>query len=202
MLIKKIILIIICSTFFIFSSNSSNNKLFAANNPGTFIMNMTLNAIKNLTNSSVSSEEKEEKFGELFDNNFDIPSISRFVLGKYWKSASLDQKKEFIKTFRNYIVKTYSTRFNDYSGQNLKLVKFENESNPKLFLVYTVLETPDAPLIKINWRVGKKKDKFVILDIVIEGISLAVTQRSEFVSVIEQNNGKIDSLISLLKEKI
>lgn len=202
MLIKKLILIIICSTFFIFSSNSSNNKLFAANDPGTFIMNMTLNAIKNLTNSSVSSEEKEEKFGELFDNNFDIPSISRFVLGKYWKSASLDQKKEFIKTFRNYIVKTYSTRFNDYSGQNLKLVKFENESNPKLFLVYTVLETPDAPLIKINWRVGKKKDKFVILDIVIEGISLAVTQRSEFVSVIEQNNGKIDSLISLLKEKI
>ncbi len=202
MLIKKLILIIVCSTFFIFSSNSSNNKLFAANDPGTFIMNMTLNAIKNLTNSSVSSEEKEEKFGELFDNNFDIPSISRFVLGKYWKSASLDQKKEFIKTFRNYIVKTYSTRFNDYSGQNLKLVKFENESNPKLFLVYTVLETPDAPLIKINWRVGKKKDKFVILDIVIEGISLAVTQRSEFVSVIEQNNGKIDSLISLLKEKI
>ena len=202
MLIKILILIIVCSTFFIFSSNSSNNKLFAANDPGTFIMNMTLNAIKNLTNSSVSSEEKEEKFGELFDNNFDIPSISRFVLGKYWKSASLDQKKEFIKTFRNYIVKTYSTRFNDYSGQNLKLVKFENESNPKLFLVYTVLETPDAPLIKINWRVGKKKDKFVILDIVIEGISLAVTQRSEFVSVIEQNNGKIDSLISLLKEKI
>ena len=83
MLIKKLILIIVCSTFFIFSSNSSNNKLFAANDPGTFIMNMTLNAIKNLTNSSVSSEEKEEKFGELFDNNFDIPSISRFVLGKY-----------------------------------------------------------------------------------------------------------------------
>ena len=202
MLVKKFILIIFCSTLFIFSNNFSNNKLFSADDPGVFIMDITQNAIRNLASSDLSQNEKEKKFGKLFDNNFDIPSISRFVLGKYWKQASLDQKKKFIKTFRDYVVKTYSSRFNEYAGENVKFVKFENESNPKIFLVYTVLERTDAPLIKINWRVGKKKDKFVILDIVIEGISLAVTQRSEFVSVIEQNNGEVDSLISLLKEKI
>ena len=81
------------------------------------------------------------------------------------------------------------------------MVDFENEKNPKIFLVHTILERQDAPLIKVDWRIGKKKDKFVILDIIIEGISLAVTQRSEFVSVIDQNGGSVDKLISLLKEK-
>ena len=84
-------------------------------------------------------------------------SSDLFVLGKYWKQASLDQKKKFIKAFRNYIVKTYSSRFNEYSGEQLKLIDFENESNPKIFLVHTILERQDAPVIKVDWRIGKKK---------------------------------------------
>ena len=74
-------------------------------------------------------------------------------------------------------------------------------SNPKLFIVHTALNREDGAPIKVDWRVGKKKDRFVILDIIIEGISLAITQRSEFVSVIDQNEGNIDQLISMLKEK-
>ena len=164
-------------------------------------MEITETAINTLTDKSIDQRKKEVQFGKLFDKNFDIPSISRFVLGKYWKQASLDQKKNFIKAFRNYIVKTYSSRFNEYSGETLQLVNFENESNPKIFLVHTVLEREDAPMIKVDWRIGKKKDNYVILDIIIEGISLAITQRSEFVSVIDQNEGNIDQLISILKEK-
>ena len=164
-------------------------------------MEITESAINTLTDKSVNQSIKEVQFGKLFDKNFDVPSISRFVLGKYWKQASLDQKKNFIKAFRNYVVKTYSSRFNEYSGEQLKLVGFKNESNPKIFLVHTILERQDAPVIKVDWRIGKKKDRFVILDIIIEGISLAITQRSEFVSVIDQNEGDIDQLISILKEK-
>ena len=196
-------LLIFVSFILLLSPNiyKSNYYISAADNPGAYVVEMTKSAIDTLTNQSISQKEKEDKFGELFDKNFDVPSISRFVLGKYWKTASLDQKKNFIKAFRNYVVKTYSTRFSEYSGEQLKLVNYENESNPKIFLVHTVLERQDAPLIKVDWRIGKKKDKFVILDIIIEGISLAVTQRSEFVSVIDQNEGNIDKLINLLKEK-
>jgi len=164
-------------------------------------MDMTTNAINTLTNQSTSQSEKEIQFGKLFDKNFDVSSISRFVLGKYWKQASLDQKKNFIKAFRNYVVKTYSSRFNEYSGEQLKLINFENESNPKIFIVPTAPEREDAPPKKVDWRIRKKKNNFVILDIIIEGISLAVTQRSEFVSVIELNEGSIDRLISILNEK-
>ena len=197
---KKVVLIIFL-IFFLISPKQQFNYILAESDPGSYVMEMTTNAINTLTNKSISQNEKESQFGKLFDKNFDIPSISRFVLGKYWKQASLDQKKKFIKAFRNYVVKTYSSRFNEYSGEKLKLVNYENEKNPKIFLVHTILERQDAPVIKVDWRIGKKKDRFVILDIIIEGISLAITQRSEFVSVIDQNEGSIDQLISLLKER-
>ena len=197
---KKVVLIIFF-IFFLISPKQQFNNVLAENDPGSYIMEMTKAAIDTLTDSSINQTEKENKFGELFDKNFDVPSISRFVLGKYWKQASLDQKKKFIKAFRDYVVKTYSSRFGVYSGEQLKLINYENEKNPKIFLVHTGLERQDAPIIKVDWRIGKKKDSFVILDIIIEGISLAVTQRSEFVSVIDQNEGNIDQLISLLKEK-
>ena len=197
---KKVILIIFL-IFFLISPKQQFNYILAESDPGSYVMEMTTTAINTLTDKSISQNEKESQFGKLFDKNFDVPSISRFVLGKYWKQASLDQKKKFIKAFRNYVVKTYSSRFNEYSGEKLKLVNYENEKNPKIFLVHTILERQDAPVIKVDWRIGKKKDRFVILDIIIEGISLAITQRSEFVSVIDQNEGSIDQLISLLKER-
>ena len=202
MYFKRLLLTIFLTFFFLFSPKQQQfNNILAANDPGSYVMEITETAINTLTNKSVDQNKKEAQFGKLFDKNFDVPSISRFVLGKYWKQASLDQKKNFIKAFRNYIVKTYSSRFNEYSGEQLKLIDFENESNPKIFLVHTILERQDAPVIKVDWRIGKKKDRFVILDIIIEGISLAITQRSEFVSVIDQNEGNIDQLISILKEK-
>ena len=202
MFLKRLVLVIFFSFFFISSpTKQSFNYVLAVDDPGSYVMEMTTEAINTLTDNSTSQNEKESQFGKLFDKNFDVPSISRFVLGKYWKQASLDQKKKFIKAFRNYVVKTYSSRFNEYSGEQLTLLNFENESNPKIFVVHTGLEIEDASMIMIDWRIGKKKDRFVILDIIIEGISLAVTQRSEFVSVIDQNEGSIDKLISLLKEK-
>ena len=202
MYFKKILLTIFLTFFFLFSpKQQSFNNILAANDPGSYVMEITETAINTLTDKSVNQSTKEVQFGKLFDKNFDVSSISRFVLGKYWKQASLDQKKNFIKAFRNYIVKTYSSRFNEYSGEKLKLIDFENQSNPKIFLVHTILEREDEPVIKVDWRIGKKKDRFVILDIIIEGISLAITQRSEFVSVIDQNEGNIDQLISILKEK-
>ena len=197
---KKLLLTIFLTFFFLFSpKQQSFNNILAANDPGSYIIEITETAINTLTDKSIDQSKKEVQFGKLFDKNFDIPSMSRFVLGKYWKQASLDQKKNFIKAFRNYIVKTYSSRFNEYSGEKLKLIDFENQSNPKIFLVHTILEREDEPVIKVDWRIGKKKNRFVILDIIIEGISLAINQRSEFVSVIDQNEGSIDELISLLK---
>ena len=201
MKLNRFFLILVVTFSFFFQKNNQSYIAYSIEDPGKYVLSITEKAINTLTDKSITQEEKEKKFGQLFDQSFDVPSISRFVLGKYWKSSTIDQKKTFIQTFRNYIVKTYSTRFNEYSGEKLALINYENESNPKLFIVHTALKREDAPPIKVDWRVGLKKDRYVILDIIIEGISLAVTQRAEFVSVIEQNNGNVDNLIKLLKEK-
>ena len=194
-------LFVILSFSFFLQKNNESFLVYAIGDPGSYVISTTEKAIKTLTDESIDPQEKEARFGKLFDENFDVPSISRFVLGKYWKSATTTQKKEFIVTFRNYIVKTYSSRFSEYTGEKLTLINSENQSNPKLFIVHTALNREDAPPIKVDWRVGLKKDRYVILDIIIEGISLAITQRSEFVSVIDQNDGNVDNLIKLLKEK-
>ena len=160
MCFKRLFLIIFVTFFFLFfPKQQSLNYVMAASGPGAYVIEITKNAITTLTDESIDQKKKETKFGELFDKNFDIPSISRFVLGKYWKQASLDQKKNFIKAFRNYIVKTYSSRFNEYSGEQLTLINFENESNPKIFIVHTALKREDAPPIIVDWRIGKKKRK-------------------------------------------
>ena len=199
---KSFFLFLILTFSFFIHKNTGYFLVHAIDkNPGQYVISTTEKAINALTDNSISQDEKEKRFGKLFDENFDIPSISRFVLGKYWKSSTKIQKKEFIVTFRNYIVKTYSSRFNEYTGEKLTLIDYENESNPKLFIVHTALNRPDDLPILIDWRVGLKKDRYIILDIIIEGISLAVTQRSEFVSVIDQNDGNVDNLIKLLKEK-
>ena len=91
----------------------------AGSDPGAYVIEITKQAIDTLTDQSITSKEKEIHFGELFDKNFDVPSIARFVLGKYWKKISTDKKKEFIKAFRDYVVKTYSTKFDEYSGEKL-----------------------------------------------------------------------------------
>lgn len=201
MKLNRFFLILVVTFSFFFQKNNQSYIAYSIEDPGKYVLSITEKAINTLTDKSITQEEKEKKFGQLFDQSFDVPSISRFVLGKYWKSSTIDQKKTFIQTFRNYIVKTYSTRFNEYSGEKLALINYENESNPKLFIVHTALKREDAPPIKVDWRVGLKKDRYIILDIIIEGISLAVTQRSEFVSVIDQNDGNVDNLIKLLKEK-
>ena len=198
---KSFFLFLILTCSFFLQKNTGYFLVHAINNPGQYIISTTEKAINALTDNSITQNEKEKRFGKLFDENFDVPSISRFVLGKYWKSATTNQKKVFFVTFRNYMVKTYSSRFNEYSGEKLSLLNYENEPNPKLFVVHTALNRQNDPPIKVDWRVGLKKDRYVILDIIIEGISLAVTQRSEFISVIDHNDGNLDNLIKLLKEK-
>ena len=205
MCFKRLFLIIFATFFFLFlPKQQSLNYIMAASDPGAYVMEITEKTIQKIEDIIALGEDEEEddkNEKKAKNKKFDIPSISRFVLCKYWKQASLDQKKNFIKAFRNYVVKTYSSRFNEYSGEQLTLINFENESNPKIFIVLTALKRKDAPPIIVDWRIGKKKENFVILDIIIEGISLAITQRSEFVSVIDQNEGNIDQLISILKEK-
>ncbi|PHQ69319.1 MAG: toluene tolerance protein [Sneathiella sp.] len=156
-------------------------------------------AVKILSDKSLSEEQKEQKFDQFLDADFDMPRIARFVLGRSWRGATKAQKTEFRAVFRNYMVSSYAQKIGTYSGENIKIIDSKS-INDKESLVYTLIERPQGPPIKLDWRVRTNDGKQKIVDVIIEGVSMALTQRSEFASVVN-NRGGVDGLISELKEK-
>jgi phospholipid transport system substrate-binding protein len=172
----------------------------AADDAAGFIDDLGKRAIQVLT-SSEADADREQQFRALFDEGFDVPTISRFVLGPYWRSASDPQKDEFQKLFEAYIVHAYAVRFKDYSGQQMKILAARPEGDAA-FLVQSQIAGPSGgPPIKVDWRVGKSEHGFKITDVIVEGISMAVTERQEFASVIQRGGGQLEALLKVLRER-
>jgi phospholipid transport system substrate-binding protein len=136
----------------------------------------------------------------LFQANFDGPGIARFVLGRYWRSASQDEQQEFLRLFEDYVVFVYGTRFSSLSGETLKIRGSRAEESGVVVSTDIISPGGEAP-IKIDWRLVTDNGVFKINDVVIEGISMMVTQRSEFASVIQRHGGQVSGLLSLMREK-
>jgi phospholipid transport system substrate-binding protein len=172
----------------------------AADDPAGFIADLGKRAIDVLT-SKQSPEAREAEFRKLFDEGFDVPAIAQFVLGPYGRSASEQQRSEFAKLFESYVVHAYTVRFSEYSGQQFKVLGSRAEGE-KTTAVSSQIGMPNgAPPVKVDWRVAKVDGGFKITDVIVEGVSMAVTQRQEFSSVIQRNGGQIDALLKLLREK-
>ncbi|TNE36322.1 MAG: ABC transporter substrate-binding protein [Alphaproteobacteria bacterium] len=165
------------------------------------IKNLGNEAVKTLADTSLNEKQKAQKFEELLDKGFDMRLVGQFVLGRYWREASDSQKTEFQKVFRDYMVSSYSDKIGSYSGEDLK-IKEAKSLNDRESLVYALIERPNGPPIKLDWRVRKTKSgEEKVIDVIVEGISMAQTQRSEFASVIGQPGVGIDGLIKKLKEQ-
>jgi len=173
----------------------------AANDPTGFIADLGARAINVLTSTS-SETERERQFRGLFEEGFDVNEISRFVLGPYWRTASEPQRAEFIKLFENYVVHAYTVRFNSYAGQQLKVGSARPEGdNGALVQSEIALPNSNQPPVKVDWRLIGRNGAYKISDVSVDGISMAVTQRSEFASVIQHNGGQVQGLITMLREK-
>jgi phospholipid transport system substrate-binding protein len=172
----------------------------AADEPAGFIADLGQRTIKVLS-SRLSEKEREAQFRAIFDEGFDVPAISRFVLGPYWRTASEAQRQDFVTLFEAYVVHAYAVRFNEYAGQQLQVVAARAEGDDSSLVQSRIAQPSGAPPLKVDWRVGKTAKGYKINDVVVEGVSMAVTQRQEFASVIQRNGGQIDALLKLLREK-
>ncbi|HEX3499178.1 MAG TPA: ABC transporter substrate-binding protein [Stellaceae bacterium] len=173
----------------------------AANDPAGFIADLGSKAINVLT-STASEAERERQFRVLFERSFDLPSIARFVLGPYWRTASEAQRQEFIKLFETYVIHAYTVRFNAYAGQRLKVLSSRPEGDNGAFVQSEIaLPNSSQPPVKVDWRVNKTGDGYKITDVTVEGVSMALTERQEFASVIQRGGGQVDALLKLLREK-
>jgi phospholipid transport system substrate-binding protein len=172
----------------------------AAEDSAGFIADLGQRTVKVLA-SKLSEREREAQFRVIFDEGFDVPAISRFVLGQYWRTATDAQRQDFVALFEAYVVHAYAVRFNEYAGQQLQVIAARPEGDASSLVQSRIAQPNGAPPLKVDWRVGKTPNGYKINDVVVEGVSMAVTQRQEFASVIQRNGGQIDALLKLLREK-
>jgi phospholipid transport system substrate-binding protein len=145
---------------------------------------------------------REARFRELFHEDFDAPGIARFVLGRYWRTASQEEQKEFVRLFENYVAFVYTVRLSDFGrGQTFKIRG--SRSDGEGVIVSTDVTNPGSPQpLRIDWRlVTADSGTYKINDVIVEGVSMTATQRSEFASIVQRNGGQVGSLISMMREK-
>jgi phospholipid transport system substrate-binding protein len=171
----------------------------AASDPAGFISDLGERAINVLT-STKSEPERETAFRKLFDEGFDVPGIARFVLGPYWRTATDAQRDEFTKLFEAYIIHAYVVRFSAYSGQQLKVTGSRPEGDNAL-VNSQITGINNSPPVKVDWRVAKLDTGYKITDVIVEGVSMAVTERQEFASVIQRGGGQLEALLKALRER-
>ena len=196
MLVKKInkLFILIISILFF------NTELLASSKE--FISKLTTDA-SNVLASSDSKDQKMLKLKNLAEENVDINGIGMYTLGKYRKSLSENQVNEYKSLFREYFLKSFSSRLSEYTDPKINVLS-EEVINKKYTIVFSILEANEKrPEIKIDWRVYTiNPEQLLVRDLIIEGLSLARTQREEFNSVIQNGDGNIEILFQNLREFI
>jgi phospholipid transport system substrate-binding protein len=171
-----------------------------SNDPAVFVREFSAQAIGVLADHSLSGEHRRQAFRELLTAGFDVKAISRFVLGRYWRKATEAERAEFTGLFEDLIVATYSKKFLDYSGQTLK-VEAIREENQKTASVASRIRRRGGEPIRIDWRLLRRGGSWRIVDVVVEGMSMVLSQRSEYAAVIKGDGGKIEGLLVKLREK-
>ncbi len=155
-------------------------------------------AIAALTVKKVPREERVKRFRVLLHEHFAVKTIWRWVMGRYWRKATDGERTEFLKLFENLLISIYVDRFANYAGVTLTVTKTATKGDVDI-IVYTKILRPDgSPLVRVDWRVRKRK----VIDVMVEGVSLGQTQRSEVASVIRKNGGKIQSLLDEMRKKV
>ena len=195
MLLKKAIKVLLISFIGLFLTFNS----FALE-PKDFVQQTVDNAAKAL-DQSLSKDLKITKLKTIAIKTVDIKGIGFYSLGKYRKTISEEKKIEYMEIFTKYFLKTFSSRLAQYSDPKI-VVKSQKKLNDKYTMVSSVLiATDDKPEVKIDWRVVTKDPlNPLIIDVVIEGVSLAKVQKEEFYSIIQSNDGDINALFKNLKE--
>ena len=187
---KKIVLIL-----FLFPINFA-----CAQDPAKFIEGITLEA-SNILKKNIEKTEKMDQLIKLAENNVDIKGIGKYTLGKHKKNISESQLQEYEKLFYQYFLKSFSSRLSEYSDPKIDVLS-QKYINEKYTMVSSILVGDEKrPEIKIDWRVYTKNPDFpLIRDLIIEGLSLARTQREEFNSVIQSADGDINVLFENLRK--
>ena len=169
---------------------------------GIFLFELTDRALVELTEPGLADAEQKLRFRMFLSEAFDLPAIGRFVLGRYWRRADVAQRGDFLGAFEDMMMHRFLPLFSQNSGEKFDIGPIRPyKNNPKFVSVESKLRRVQGESIQVNWRVRGNDADYKIVDIVAEGVSIAVTLRSEYVSVLKGNGGDVDALTRVLREK-
>ena len=194
MLIKKVkyLFIFIFVLTFITKSHSLEPNIFVQS---------TVNRASQILSDNISKESKIEELKKVALDTVDIRGIGFYTLGKFRKNLSDEQKQKYSELFKEYFLKSFSSRLAEYSNPKIDVQSQEKLSDTYTIVSSILVATSERPEVKIQWRVyTKDPDKPLIRDLIIEGLSLARTQKEEFSSILNSNDGNINSLFEILEE--
>ena len=172
----------------------------AESDPVAFLQAFSDRAIAMLADDSLSKEQRAREFRSLLRSGFDMERIGRAVLGRYWRSATPEQCAEFLQLLEEFVVLFYADRLSDYSGETLRTGKAHVRGDRDALVRSRVL-SPDRPAVAVDWRLRRTAEGWRIIDVMIEGVSMTITHRSEFAAVISNSPARIEGLLQKLREK-
>ncbi|CAA7619357.1 phospholipid-binding protein MlaC [Magnetospirillum sp. UT-4] len=166
-----------------------------------FIQKLADTAMTTVAVKGLSDEERSKRFRALFVDTFDLPEIGKLVLARHWRAATPEQQTEFLKLFEDIQVYTWTRRFKDYGGETLEILAVAPEGETDMIVDSRIKREKLEP-VNVSWRLRNKgAEGFRVLDIKVEGASMAFTHRSEYTSVIQSAGGKVDGLLDAMRKK-
>ena len=166
----------------------------------SFVTRIGGQAIKVMTDPTIARDKRETQFRGLLQEAFDMETVGRLVLSRYWQVATPEERAEFMRLFEDHLVQIYTTRFQGYTGVGLKVAGLRRDQNSEI-VHSSIMRPGGAPPVALDWRIETSNGRLVVTDLVVEGLSMVITQRSEFASVIQQSGGRVAGLIEALRKR-
>jgi phospholipid transport system substrate-binding protein len=167
----------------------------------SFVDALGKEAVTTMADKTITRVQRVDRFRNLFHRGFDIPSLARFALGRYWPIATPVQQQEYIRQFDEMVVRSYAAHFESYGGGSFRITASRLDNDHDVF-VTTVVKPNEGPPVNVEWRVRERDGHIGIIDVVIEGVSMSLSERQEFSSVIQAKGGNIDAFLQALREKV
>ena len=196
-MIKKLFFVTVCISLIFTNSHSVTYN----SDPKIFISELVQDAIKILSDKSVSDEDKKKAVEKIALANVDIKGLGMYTLGDIRKTLDKDTLNRYNELFEKYFLKSLTSRLKDYASNKFEVIDADQKSSNYTIVQSKILENTNQPELKIDWRVyTKNPTKPLIRDLIVEGLSLAKTQKEEFASILNSNNNDVKALIKKLEK--
>lgn len=173
----------------------------AAMEADSFVRQVGTETLVTLGDRTLTAARRENVVRQLLTNHLDMEAVARFCLGRYSRGLNEAQAKEYAALFEDYLVKVYSALLAQYNGETLVVHEGTRESDG-FTLVTSQINRPSGPPIRVEWKVVDKSGEAKVTDVIVEGVSMAFTQRQQFESVIQNNGGRITALFDAMRKQI